>query len=81
MKQQLVEIEEKISNTLDKRKEVYDFYNFYESRMKTDYEILLEQAKAEMENIRLAEEKKKAERETELNENVLGSDSVRRTVK
>ncbi len=34
-----------------------------------------------MENIRLAEEKKKAERETELNENVLGSDSVRRTVK
>ncbi len=74
-------MKEKISDALDKRKEVYDFYNFYESRMKTDYEILLEQAKAEMENIRLAEEKKKAEQETELNENVQSSDSVRRTVR
>ena len=36
-----------------------DFYDFYESRMKSDYEILLEQAKEEMERIRSAEEKKR----------------------
>ncbi len=81
MKSQLVGIEEKIPDALDKRKEVYDFYNFYDSRMKSDYDILLEQAKAEMENIRLAEERKKAEREAELNENVRDCDSVHRTVR
>ena len=40
--------------------------------MKSDYEILLEQAKEEMERIRLAEEKGKAEQKTEMNENVRG---------
>lgn len=70
---------ENISNALDERKVVYDFYNFYKSRIKTDYEILLDQAKVEMESIGLAEERKKAERETKLNENVRGSGSVRRS--
>lgn len=41
--------------------------------MKSDYEILLEQAKEEMERIRVAEEKEKAEQEMEMNENVRGS--------
>lgn len=70
MKRQLVEMEEKISLAFEKRKEIYDFYDFYESRMKSDYEILLQQAKEEMERIRSAEEQKK-----QMNENVRG-DSV-----
>lgn len=65
LKRQLDGMEEKNSDALNKRKEVYDFYSFYESRMKTDYEILLEQARAEMENIRLAEERKKMEQEVQ----------------
>lgn len=59
----------------------FDYYNFYESRMKSDYEILLKQAKAEMESVRLAEEQKKAEQEREMSENVRGGSSVRRTVR
>lgn len=73
MKRQLEGIGEKISLAFEKRKEIYDFYDFYDSRMKSDYEILLEQAKEEMERIRLAEEKGKAEQEMEMNENVRGS--------
>ena len=42
------------------RNSVYEFYSFYESRMKSDYEILLDRARAEIENIRLAEEKGRA---------------------
>ena len=73
MKRQLGGMKEKISLAFEKRKEIYDFYDFYESRMKSDYEILLEQAKEEMERIRVAEEKEKAEQEMEMNENVRGS--------
>ena len=73
MKRQLVGIDEKISLAFEKRKEIYDFYDFYESRMKSDYEILLEQAKEEMERIRSAEEQKKVEQEKEMSENVRGS--------
>ena len=72
MKRQLVEMDEKISLAFEKRKEIYDFYDFYESRMKSDYEILLQQAKEGLERIRLAEEKEKAEREAVVNENVRG---------
>lgn len=80
-KRQLDSMEEKISDAFEKRKEVNGFYSFYETRMKSDYEILLEQAKAEMENIRLAEEKKRAEQERVLNENVRSSSSGRRNVR
>lgn len=73
MKRQLVGMDEKISLAVEKCKEIYDFYDFYESRMKSDYEILLEQAKEEMERIRIAEEKEKAERAAVVNENVRGS--------
>ena len=73
MKRQLKGMDEKISLAFEKRKEIYGFYDFYESRMKSDYEILLEQAKVEMERIRLAEEKEKAEQEKEMRENVRGS--------
>lgn len=62
MKRQLEGIGEKISLAFEKRKEIYDFYDFYDSRMKSDYEILLEQAKEEMERIRLAEEKERRSR-------------------
>ena len=41
--------------------------------MKSDYEILLEQAKEEMERIRVAEEKERAEQEKEMSENDRGS--------
>lgn len=80
MKWQLVGMDEKISLAFEKRKEIYDFYDFYDSRMKSDYEILLGQAKEEMERIRLAEEKERAERVAVVNENVRGS-SVRGAVR
>ena len=48
--------------------------------MKSDYEILLEQAKEEMERDRRAEKQKKAEQEKEMNENVRGR-TVRGTVR
>lgn len=80
MKRQLVGMDEKISLAFEKRREIYDFYDFYDSRMKSDYEILLEQAKEEMERIRLAEEKERAERAAVVNENVRGS-SVRGAVR
>lgn len=73
MKRQLGGMKEKISLAFEKRKEIYDFYDFYDSRMKSDYEILLEQAKEEMERIRVAEGKERAEQEKEMNENVRGS--------
>ncbi len=73
MKRQLGGMKEKISLAFEKRKEIYDFYDFYESRMKSDYEILLEQAKEEMERIRVAEEKERAEQEKEMSENDRGS--------
>ena len=63
------------------RNSVYKFYSFYESRMKSDYEILLDRARAEMENIRLAEEKKRAEQKKELDENIRDNDSPRRNVR
>ena len=65
----------------DKRKSVYEFYSFYESRMKSDYEILLDRARAEIENIRITEEKKRAEQEMELDKNIRDNDSVRRNVR
>ncbi len=72
MKRQLERMEEKISSAYEKQRTVCDFYDFYESRMKSDYEILLQQAKEEMERIRLAEEKERAERAAVVNENVRG---------
>ena len=80
MKRQLEGMEEKFSSAYERRRTVCDFYDFYDSRMKSDYEILLEQAKEEMERIRSAEEQKKAEQETDINENVRGS-SVRGAVR
>ena len=80
MKRQLKGMDEKISLAFEKRKEIYDFYDFYDSRMKSDYEILLEQAKEEMERIRSAEEQKKVEQEKEMSENVRGG-SVRGAVR
>ena len=73
MKLQLERMEEKISSAYEIRRTVCDFYDFYESRMKSDYEILLQQAKEEMERIRSAEEQKKVEQEKEMSENVRGS--------
>ena len=63
------------------RNSVYKFYSFYESRMKSDYEILLDRARAEIENIRITEEKKRAEQEMELDKNIRDNDSVRRNVR
>ena len=80
MKRQLEGMEEKFSSAYERRRTVCDFYDFYDSRMKSDYEILLEQAKEEMERIRSPEEQKKAEQETDINENVRGS-SVRGAVR
>ncbi len=46
MKSRLEEADEKIC------KAIFHFYTAYENQMKSDYQVLLEQAKAEIENIR-----------------------------
>lgn len=46
-----------------RKKNVYDFYALYENQMKSDYQVLLEQAKAEIENIRREKERQMAEKE------------------
>ena len=63
MKSQLEDADGKIREAVAEKKTVSDFYALYENHMKSDYQILLEQAKAEMENIRREEERQKAEKE------------------
>ena len=63
MKSQLEDADGKIREAVSKKKTVYDFYALYENQMKSDYQVLLEQAKAEIENIRRVEERQKAEKE------------------
>lgn len=63
MKSQLEDADGKIREAVCEKKTVYDFYALYENQMKSDYQILLEQARAEIENIRRVEERQKAEKE------------------
>ncbi|MGN0604419.1 MAG: hypothetical protein ACI4I2_10600, partial [Oscillospiraceae bacterium] len=63
MKKSLVSLEEQLKTALSEKKTASDFYTAYENQMKSDYQILLEQAKAEMENLRREEERQRAERE------------------
>ena len=63
MKSRLEEVDGKIREAVSEKKTVSDFYALYENQMKSDYQILLEQAKAEIENIRMEEERRKSERE------------------
>lgn len=63
MKKSLIFLEEQLKTAITEKKTAYDFYTAYENQMKSDYQILLEQAKAEMENLRREEERQRAERE------------------
>lgn len=63
MKSRLEDADGKIREAVCEKKIVSDFYALYENQMKSDYQILLEQAKVEMENIRREEERQKSERE------------------
>ena len=63
MKSRLEDVDGKIREAVSEKKTVSDFYALYENQMKSDYQILLEQAKTEMENIRREEERKKEEKE------------------
>ena len=63
MKKSLVSLEEQLKTALSEKKTASDFYTAYENQMKSDYQILLEQAKTEMEYIRRVEERQKAEKE------------------
>ena len=63
MKSRLKDADGKIREAVAEKKTVSDFYALYKDQMKSDYQILLEQAKAEMENIRREEERQKAEKE------------------
>lgn len=62
MKKSLVALESEIAKADSERKTASDFYALYENQRKSDYEILLEQAKTEIENIRREDERQKAER-------------------
>ena len=63
MKSRLEDADGKIREAVSEKKTVSDFYALYENQKKSDYQILLEQAKAEIENIRRVEERQKAEKE------------------
>ena len=63
MKKRHTEVDGKIRDAVSEKKTVSDFYALYENQMKSDYQVLLEQSKAEIENIRREEERQKAERE------------------
>lgn len=64
MKSRLEEADGKIREAVSEKKTVSDFYALYENQMKSDYQVLLEQAKVEMENIRREKERQKAEKES-----------------
>ena len=63
LKKRFEEVDGKIREAVSEKKTVSDFYALYENQMKSDYQILLEQVKAEMENLRREEERQRAERE------------------
>lgn len=63
LKKRFEEVDGKIREAVSEKKTVSDFYALYENQMKSDYQVLLEQAKAEIENIRREKERQKAERE------------------
>lgn len=63
MKSRLEDADGKIREAVSEKKTVSDFYALYENQIKSDYQVLLEQAKAEIENIRRVEERRKSERE------------------
>lgn len=48
MKSRLEDADGKIREAVSEKKTVFDFYALYENQMKSDYQVLLEQAKAEM---------------------------------
>lgn len=63
MKSRLKDADGKIREAVAEKKTASDFYTAYENQMKSDYQVLFEQAKAEIENIRRVEERQKAEKE------------------
>ena len=63
LKKRFEEVDGKIREAVAEKKTVSDFYALYENQMKSDYQVLLEQARAEIENIRRVEERQKAEKE------------------
>lgn len=63
MKSRLKDADGKIREAVAEKKTVSDFYALYENQMKSDYQVLLEKARAEIENIRREEERQKAEKE------------------
>ena len=58
MKSRLEDADGKIREAVCEKKNVYDFCALYENQMKSDYQILLEQAKAEMEKRQKAEKER-----------------------
>lgn len=63
MKKSLVSLEEQLKTAITEKKAASDFYVTYENQMKSDYQVLLEQATAELENLRREEERQRAELE------------------
>ena len=58
MKSRLEDADGKIREAVCEKKTVYDFYALYENQMKSDYQVLLEQARAEMEKRQKAEKER-----------------------
>ena len=78
---QIEGIEENIKAAKAERDKLTDYFDTYTQQVQSDYEILLDRARAEIENIRLAEDRKRAEQEKELDKNIRDNDSVRRNVR
>ena len=58
MKKRLEEVDGKIREAVSEKKTVSDFYVLYEDQMKSDYQVLLEQARAEMKKRQKAEKER-----------------------
>ena len=58
MKNRLGEVDGKIREAVSEKKTVSDFYALYENQMKSDYQVLLEQARAEMKKRQKAEKER-----------------------
>ena len=69
LKKQLDETERGLFESIERGEEFHSYLKIYEDRAKSDYDILLEQAKAEIENIRREEQEKQKEEISEQQRN------------
>lgn len=75
LREQLAALDGKIQNAKNEKKAVSEYFQIYSDSMKTDYDLLLERAKAETENMENADQlEKEKQREREIPYPLSGGD-------